>query len=73
MRWKVRQTEWVEGSIRKRKPFAFLPTRIRGEMVWFERYLVAEQLIAVAVFDEGIAQKELQWVEVNRETLDYYY
>lgn len=73
MRWKVKQKEWVEGSVRKRKPFAFLPVRIDNQMVWFERYQILEVLKTVAVIDEGIAQPELQWVELSRNTVDYYY
>jgi hypothetical protein len=73
MRWKVKQKEWVEGSIRKRKPFAFLPVRIGDQMIWLEQYQITEGLKSVAVFDEGVAYPELQWVEISRKTLDYYY
>ena len=74
MRWKVKQKEWIEGSIRKRKPFAFFPTRVGDQMVWLEQYQITEGLTAVAHFDEGgHVYPGLQWVELSRETLDYYY
>ncbi len=73
MRWRVKQKEWVEGSIRKRKPFAFLPVRIGDHMIWLEQYSLTEALKTVAVFDEGVVYPELQWVTINKDTLDYYY
>ena len=73
MRWKIKQQEWVEGSIRKRYRFAWFPTKVGNVMVWLERYVVKEQLKSIAVFDEGITYAELTWVEFSRDTLDYYY
>lgn len=75
MRWKIKQRKQkVEGSIRKRQPFAIFPTRIGDVIVWLERYEVKEKLCAVAMFDEGgYVYPELRWVEISRETITYYY
>lgn len=72
MRWKVKQTKWEAGDICERHPFAFFPTKIGDVVVWFERYKVTEQLKIVTMFDNGMAHPQLQWVEISRDTLDYY-
>lgn len=73
MRWKVKKKDWKEGATRWKIGFAFpLPIQIRGQMVWFERYWIKQELKSVAVFDEGTCVSELQWVEIDRDTLDYY-
>ena len=73
MRWKIKQQEWVEGSIRKRYRFAWFPTKVGNVMVWLERYVVKEQLECATVINEGFTCRELRWTEISRDTLDYYY
>ena len=67
MRWKNKQPiETRPGDQRERYAFALKPTQIGKHTVWLERYLITE--VAV-VTPEG----KLEWLELGKSTLDYYY
>jgi len=73
MRWKADPTP-KEGHTRNRKKFAWFPTLIGNEVVWFERYGITEKYTMNVHIDTDakVPYPVLEWVEIDRYTLDYY-
>lgn len=73
MRWKADRAP-KEGDKRLRYKFAWKPIRIGDEMVWLERYGISEMYTRVSLYDELslIPPFKMQWVIIERCTLDYY-
>ena len=73
MRWKNKKIDYIEGAIRIRKPWAWLPTKVGDTTVWLEQYIVTERLTAVATVEENhFIDSQLVWIEVDRELAVYY-
>lgn len=73
MRWKADPTP-MEGEIRKRCKFAWFPTLVGDHVVWLERFGIEEKYTMSLGFDSDakMPYHVLEWVEINRYTLDYY-
>lgn len=73
MRWKADPTP-KEGDTRNRRKFAWFPTPIGDEVVWMERYGIEEKYTMTVALDSDTAfvYPVLEWVEIDRYTLDYY-
>ena len=73
MRWKADPTP-KEGDTRNRSKFAWFPTQIADEVVWLEQYGIEEKYTMTVRFDEGVKVPcpVLEWVVIDRYTLDYY-
>lgn len=73
MRWKADSTP-MEGEIRNRRKFALFPTLVGDQVVWLERYGIEEKYTMTLGFDSDTKTPYhmLEWVEINRYTLNYY-
>jgi hypothetical protein len=73
MRWKADPTP-KEGDIRYRNKFAWFPTQIGNEIVWLERFGIHQKYMQTVRFDSDTktTYPVMEWVEIDRYTLDYY-
>lgn len=77
MKWKANPQRPIEGDIRIRRKFAWLPVHyyIDTEMYycWLETYVVTEKYTKCAVSEDGFYTWNLQWKVVRREPLYWEY
>jgi hypothetical protein len=74
MRWKIKLPPKAPeiGDTRTVRKYAWFPTVVGDCAVWLERYRVTEEYQKnVKIEYDGIFP-HLEWVEIKRETLDYY-
>lgn len=74
MRWKADPAP-KEGDTRERRKFAWFPTLIGDEVVWLEQYGIKQRYITTVHIDTDVKvpYPVLEWVVIDRYTLDYYY
>ena len=69
MKWKTDKPLPKHGDWRKRRPFAWLPTKVEDHTVWLETYQITEQYIEYSLQHDipgywSVVSKELlysQW------------
>ncbi len=79
MRWKIQPApdDPKEGDTRYIRKFAWLPTIINNYKVWLETYGVTQEYKAIPHklwknYREMVTVHRYEWVDIRRETLDYY-
>ncbi len=74
MRWKIKSIpkEPEVGDARYIRKFAWKPTVVGNFKVWLESYQVTEEYQKMGHMSDYGMIPYCRWLEVKRETLDYY-
>ena len=72
MKWLAKQYKPTEGQKRRVRKFAFLPTRCNDYVVWLETYESHQEYMEVVDVLDLIPIPSMEWIEFERNHLEYY-